>query len=42
MNEHYRAAGAGTIVLFSSTQPVDGEVTNVFNLFERAMLSPFH
>ena len=34
--------GAGTIVLFSSTQPVDGEVTNVFNLFERAMLSHFH
>jgi Tol biopolymer transport system component len=33
--------GAGTIVVFSSTQPVDGEVTSVFNLFE-AMLSRFH
>ena len=26
--------GAGTIVLFSSTHPVDGEVTNDFDLFE--------
>jgi Tol biopolymer transport system component len=27
--------GAGTVVLFSSTQLVDGEVTSNFNLFER-------
>ena len=32
--------GAGTIVLFSSTQPLDGEVTSDVSLFERAMLLP--
>jgi len=30
--------GAGTIVLFSSTQPVDAEVTTDFNLFARLIL----
>ena len=30
--------GAGTVVLFSSTQPVDGEVTSDLNLFERLIL----
>lgn len=30
--------GAGTIVLFSSTQPVAREVTSEFNLFERLVL----
>jgi Tol biopolymer transport system component len=31
--------GAGTIILFSSTQPVDGEVTSDLNLFARLILS---
>ena len=30
--------GAATIVLFSSTQPVDGEVTSSVNLFQRLIL----
>jgi hypothetical protein len=30
--------GAGRIVLFSSTQPVDREVASDFNLFERLIL----